>query len=555
MASAALGSIGFAFEPTATPGEQIDTPPGAASDLSILTYGAVAASASASNQPSGSGGMRLHIYVYANTATGTVTVAGKDIAGNAITETTPTIAIASVNPQSQETGRFDYVTTHVYNTINASGITTSGLTNGFIKIGGIFAAKLSAPGILKATPKYGEYSPDEHRALGDRHSNKQQTVKDVDIELQMAMYPDTGLVLPYSIINSVNNPSTLATNPGSPVINLASTAVASAPFTLSLQPTAPGQKFILVVTGSSAVGTITLTGKDVFGANQSEVISCPTNALAANGNGTYYSTNVYSLINASGVTVTGLTSGSVAITSVFGWNRNFFPSATPFTLGLEHFLGSESAIMPFVAVSEIEFDFDVKKEFTAKLKGVAQDRLPIGNRGTTPLTTSNVVAVAQPVDRNLPSWQCQVYFDAISGTAGTTLYGALMSGKIKISLPTEGVHVLNNKQVYTQVGRGKWFIEVEGHAIYTDVVQQELWRQDTKQWLQLNFYGKPVGSNVYQTIQFVIPFKFEKFEPSSEPSKKYAELDFAGIGEYNAAIGASYQVNWLNSQQPPNYTS
>lgn len=549
MVSAALGSIGFAFEPTAAPGEQVDN------GLDILTYQAVSASFSASNQPTGSGGMRMHIYVYSNTATGSVTIAGKDIAGNVITETTPTIPIAPVNPQSQETGRFDYVTAKVYGSINASGITTTGLTGGFIKVGGIYAAKILMPGTAKITPKFGEYSPDEHRAIGDRHSGKVQTVKDVDIELDATMYPDQSMVMPYAIVNSANNPSTLVTNPGSPVVNLASTAVASAPFTLTTQPTAPGQKFILVVTASSAVGTITLNGKDIFGNNQSEVIACPLNSGAANGNGTYYSTNAYSLINASGVTVTGLTSGSVAISSVFGWNRVWLPAINPYTLALEHFLGSESACVPFMAMQEIEFTYDVKKEFTWKAKAFGQDRLPIGSRVAAPLTTSNVVALSQPTDRPLASWACQVFFDPISGTPGTTSYGSLMQGKIKITLPTEGIHTLSNKQVYTQVGRGKWFIEVEGKAVYTDVVQQEQFRQDAKQYLQLSFYGKNIGSNSIQTIIFIVPFKFNKFEPTSTPSMKYPELDFGGIGEYDPGIGASYKVLWNNSLNPPNYTS
>ncbi len=196
MVSSALGSIGFAFEPIAAPGEQVDTPPGGASDVSILSYSAVAASFSATNQPTGSGGMRCHIYVYNNTATGTVTIAGKDIAGNAISETTPTIPIAPVQPQSQETGRFDYVTTNVYAQINASGITTSGLTGGNLKVGGIYGAKFQLPGTLKVVSKYGEYSPDEHRGLGDRHSHKVQTIKDVDVELDTAIYPTVAYGFP-----------------------------------------------------------------------------------------------------------------------------------------------------------------------------------------------------------------------------------------------------------------------------------------------------------------------------------------------------------------------
>src|SRR5258708_3691567 len=205
MPAAALGATGFAFEPTAFPGEQIGAAPNGSTDLSILAYGNGAPTASATNQPRSSGGMRLHIYAYNNTATGTVTITGKDAAGNAVTETTPTIPIAPAQPQSQETGRFDYVTQKVFFSINASGITTSGLTNGAIKIGGIYAAKYLLPGTAKINSKYGEYSPDEHRALGDRHTHKIQTVKDVDVELDMAMYPDSSMFIPFALVNSATN--------------------------------------------------------------------------------------------------------------------------------------------------------------------------------------------------------------------------------------------------------------------------------------------------------------------------------------------------------------
>ncbi len=554
--STALGSIGLAFEPTTAPGEQIDTPPNAAADVSILSYSAVAATASATNQPTSSGGMRMHIYVYSNTATGTVTITGKDIAGNALAETTPTIAIAPVNPQSQETGRFDYVTTGVYSSINASGITTSGLTSGFIKIGGIYAAKYMTPGTVAITPKYGEYSPDEHRALGDRNTHKIQTIKDVDVSLDMALYPDTGVFVPYVIANSVTSPSTLVTNPGSATSLLATTAVAGSPLSLTTQPTAPGMKLILVVTSSSAVGTIALAGKDIFGNNQSETLTCPSQfPQGANGNGTYYSTLVYSAINASGVTVTGLTSGSVAITGVFGWNRNSLPSLSPYTTTVEWFLGSESTCVPFVAWKDLQIDFDVSKELMIKMTGIGQDRLPIGNRGTTPLTASNIVSTSQPIDRPTAGWSCNVYMDPITGTAGTTLFGQMLSGSIKIQNPLEGIHTLSNRQVYQQIGRSKWDLALDAKLVYTDVVQLEQYRQDNKQYVQLSFYGRQVSNNQIQTFTVIIPFKFNKFDPVSVPSGKYPEASIAGIGEYDPGIGASYKLTVLNSIQPPNYVS
>lgn len=553
--STALGSIGFAFEPTTAPGEQIDTPPNAASDVSILSYGAVAATASATNQPTSSGGMRCHIYVYSNTATGTVTIAGKDINGNSITETTPTIPIAPVNPQSQETGRFDYVTVQVYGSINTNGITTSGLTNGFIKIGGVYAAKYMAPGTLAIVPKYGEFSPDEHRALGDRHTHKVQTIKDVDVSLDMTLYPDTSVFVPFVIANSVTNPSTPATNPGSPVSNLTATAVSGSPLSLTAQPTAPGQKFIVVIASSSAVGTVTLAGKDIFGNNQTETINCPANSGAANGNGTYYSSLVYSSINASGVTITGLTSGTIAITSVFGWNRNWLPSLSPFTNTLEWFMGSESLCVPFVAWKDLQLDFDVTKELMLKMTGIGQDRLPIGNRSTTPLTTSNIVNTAQPIDRPTAGWACNVYIDPITGTPGTTLFGQMLSGSVKIENPLEGIHTLANRQVYQQIGRSKWIVTLDAKLVYTDVVQMEQYRQDNKQYVQLSFYGRQVSNNQIQTFTIIVPFKFNKFDPVSVPSGKYPEASIAGIGEYDPGIGASYKMTVLNSIQNPTYTN
>src|SRR5713101_4619344 len=104
MGSAATGSIGVAFEPTATPGERLGF---------ILSYGNVAATASATNQPTGSSGMRLHVLVYDNTATGTVGLAGKDINGNALTETIPptgSIPIFNVSDPtaSKEQRRYEY---------------------------------------------------------------------------------------------------------------------------------------------------------------------------------------------------------------------------------------------------------------------------------------------------------------------------------------------------------------------------------------------------------------------------------------------------------------
>lgn len=540
MGTSALGSIGFAFEPTATPGEQ---------NGFILAYSAVAASASATNQPTGSSGMRLHILVYNNTAAGTVSIAGTDINGNSINETTPTIPIFNTAATTQEQGRFDYETTHVFASINASGITTTGLTGGNIKINGFPGARYLLPATAKITPKYGEFSPDEHRGLPDLNTHKTQTVKDVDIEIDANMYPDESLWVPFTAINSVTSPSTPTTSPGSPTSLLASTAVSGSPLSLTTQPTSPGMRLVLVVSGASGSGTIALAGTSPYtGAALSETIS-------GTGNGTYYSSNTYASINASGITVTGFTSGSLTVTGVFGWNRGWLPSLSPFSTTVEWYTGTDSVCVPGCVFSEYSLDFEVDKEFKVAAKGNGQDYIQIGDRTTNPMSTSRVTALAQPIDAPLPAWTCLVYIDPLSNSPGTTLFGDLMSGKITIKNPLTAVHKMTAQQIYSIVYRKKISLDFEGKIDYTNVLQAEQFRQDLKQYIQLVFQGRNVGAGNYQSIIFIIPFKFNKFDVTSTPSGDHVTADIAGIGEYDPGIGASYKVLWNNSQYPPNYTS
>jgi hypothetical protein len=307
-------------------------------------------------------------------------------------------------------------------------------------------------------------------------------------------------------------------------------------------------KLIMLVTGAGASGSVALAGLDRFGNAQSETVTM-------SGNGTYYSSLIYSAINASGVTVTGLTSGSIAITGVYAWNRSFLPAINPFTQALEWFTGSASFTAPFVAYSDFEFAFDVKKDFTLKATGIAQDMLPIGDRTTVGLTTSRVNPLAQPTDKPNAAWACNVYIDPISGTAGTTQFGDMQSGSLKVSNPLEGVHTLTNRQVYQQVSRGKWSAMLDAVLVFTSLLQMEQFRQDNKQWVQLVFGARSVGGGNIQQIIFVLPFKFTKFEPTSNPTDKYPTVAISGIAEYEPAIGASYKVQWQNSVQPPSYTS
>jgi len=546
MPSTGLGSIGLAFEPTTiNPGEQVDN-----NGSPILTLQAVAATLSATNQPTGSTGMRCHVYVYGNTASGTVTIAGTDINGNSITETSPTIPIFDNTLQSNEVARNEYVTTNVYGTINSSGITTTGLTNGTFKIGGIPGAKSLAPGIAKIDGKYDMYSPDEHRAIGDRHTHKVQTIKSVDVELTTTLYPNSALWVPYGILSNTLSTS-ITTSPGSPTSLLSSTAVSGSPLSLTTQPTAPGMHLILALTGTSVAGNFVITGTDAAGEALVETV------YGSGTNPTVYTVNRFASVGSGGIVVTGFTSGSVTVTGVYGWNRSWLPSITnpPYTNTLEWFTGSASWTVPGVAWSELDLKYDVKKELSVAMKGMGQDQLPIGSQLTTPMTASRVSALAQPVDTPVAGWQCNVYFDPLSGTPGTTQYAYLMDGGIKITYPLETVHTLYNKQVYTVLGRAKYDVAVDGKIVFVDVVQYEKFRSDVKQYLVFKFYGKNTGAGNIFEVDVTIPFKFTKFVETSTPTDKYPMGEFSGIGEYDPAIGASYKISWLNSGWNPSFTS
>jgi len=538
MASAANGSIGFAFEPTATPGERIGF---------ILAYSNVATTASATNQPTGSTGMRCHILVYNNTAVGTVTITGKDINGNALAETTPSIPIFNAASVTDEQGRFDYLTVGVFGSITAASIATTGLIGGQIQINGVPGARWLMPATAKITPKYGEFSPKEHRGLPDLITHKIQTVKDVDVQFDTALYPDTSLFAPFAIANSITSPSTWVSNPSSPTVLLAALAVSGSPLSLTTQPTTPGMKLILTIALATVPGTVTISGINVDGEAVSEVI-------AGAGNGVYYSTLMYKSVNASGLVIAGFTTGTLAVAGVFSWSPTFLPSLNPFSLTTEWYTGTDSVAVPGCVFEEWSLDFDVTKEFKMSMKGFGQDYIYLGNRGTNPMSGQQTSALAQPVDYPLPVWNGTVYIDPLSNSPGTTIFGDLLTGKVTFKAPVDAKHKLNARQTYTVAYRKQISIEFEGKCDYTNLLQAEQFRQDYKQYIALSLQGRFAGGGNYQTITIIIPFKFNKFDVTSTPEMSAPEVDFAGVGEYDGGIGGSYKIIWGNTHTAPNYT-
>src|SRR5258708_34585 len=93
-------------------------------------------------QPNGafttSTGCQLHIYVFGNTGAGTMVIAGTaPVTGSVVNSQTYHVNPAPLNAQ----GYSEFTTTEVFGTVNASGITLTGLTPCQVMIFGSPAGK------------------------------------------------------------------------------------------------------------------------------------------------------------------------------------------------------------------------------------------------------------------------------------------------------------------------------------------------------------------------------------------------------------------------------
>lgn len=673
MGTSVLGRLGIVLESLANPGEQI-----------ILNTTAISAlPASVTTQPnaiSGSSaysGARLLIVVQGNTASGTITVAGKDFsqAQNSVSETTPTFAAAG--SASNPTGTSEYTTIQTFDTINASGVTVSGLTGGTVKIYAIDAVRFLLPAMADMEEKFPPHSPQEQRGLMSRDTAIEQLVKVVDIsKIEQMFYPDnctwlpfatTGAspfviplpslatqikaaaavsTAPYSIAagsqpnvigtasriqfvtsgNSATGTITVAgtniagtaitealTIPGSDgtfttnnsfatinssgitisgmtgaatvqVLALsgqvkASYAVAGGATSLTTQPNTIGPDSILMIvaSGSSAVGTVVVAGTNRLGMAISETVQCGVPG-AANGNGTFYTNQAFSTVNASGVSFTGLTSGSVIINAVPGFSGTWLagPSSTSnpggsdqlYSVTIEWYTGTDAVTLPFSFFTEATLEWGVEKETKWTAKGMAQDMLAIGNRATTPLTASTagigIGAIGgfndywQPFDVGLAGWQVAVFIDALSGTPGTTAYNQVLDGKVTFKTPQKASYPAVNWQRFQKVYRQQRETDLELTIDFIDLVQYEQFRQNfVKQLVQLQFIGPYIGSTLSTVFykQWAYTFAAKILEAKRDPSKmEKVEAKFKLKCEYSSLLGYDYKLVMQN-QQPPIYNS
>jgi hypothetical protein len=536
MGTAAKGTLGLVLENIASPG-----PP-------LLYSGPASASFSLTTQPNGSTGMRLFIIVQGNTTTGTVTIVGTAPGGSAATETTPTIPIQLAS-QSAQVNAFEYVTTAIYSTVNASGVTITGLTNAQISIYGIQTAKFLIPSLAQFSNPYDYFSPQEARGLLDRDTKNLQLIKKSTIDkLDQALYPENSLFAAYMGVSA--NPQ-VSTIPAAPTSLKASALVSGSPISLTTQPTPPGMVLIFTVTGASASGTINITGVNQWN------IAVNNEVITASGNGTYYSANVYSSVAASGITFTGLTGGSVTITGVYGWQYVFTPDLNSlYSAALEWYTGTDSDAIPWGYLTDLEFSFDTSKETSVSLKGGSWDVLPIGNRSTNPMSASQVSPLGQPMDLPMVGWQTAIYVDALSGTPGTTPYSSVTDAKVSIKVPQTSIYTATNSQRYSRLYRGQREVSFTANIDFASLDQYEAYRQNLKQFIAFQFFGTYIGSvggTLYsKSWTWIFPAQYTKF--TKDPTKLEnvtAALDAKGI--YEPSVGYSHKLIVV-CQQPPTYT-
>jgi hypothetical protein len=516
--------------------------------------------------------MRLLIDVRGNLATGTITITGKDFtqAQGALVNTTPTVPVASTasNPQP-----YEYVTPGVYNTIDASGVSVTGLTGGIVRIWGIVAASTLVPAMLESEEKIEKHSPEEQRGTLSRNTNFKNLNKVVDIgKFEQDFYLDNCAQWFGRAV--VGNSPTQVTIPAAATALKTTTAIASFPVTLTTQPNTlgPGSILELVVTGSSAVGTVTVPGTNTLGQAITETVVCGMPA-AANGNGSFYTEQVFA--STGSITATGLTGGSVAFNGLIGLQETYQVGLAGQGAGdtlrpivVEQYTGVDALVHPFAFFEEVSIEGSTEKENKVSCKGGAQDQLAIGDRTVTPLenSTGNVPfgsigalsSLWQPQDVGLGGWQTAWFIDALAGTPGTTAYNQVLDWKINFKNPRTRSYPAVNSQRYQALYRKQREVEIELTIDFIDLIQYEKYRQNVKQLLQVQFL-----SNVYMgTTASIIYFKnwtftfaariIEAKRDATKMDRVEAKIKFST--EYTDTLGYEFKLVTQN-QLAPNYSA
>jgi len=493
--------------------------------------------------PTGSTGMRLHV-TFANWfASGTFVITGVGTPGNTETVNIPAPTLQQL--QSPALANFEYVSVNTYTSIT-NITTTGGMTGAQLTVKGIQGAKYNAPTTaFKSNNPMGRYSANEFNGLSSR--DKKLLATEVKGEISAFDADWYGDLDEYWVYANCGSPSWV-TLPAAPLSVVASATI-TASMTIAGQPTAPGMKLIVVASTFAAGATLTVVGLS-YGISTTEVITIT-------GNGTFYSANTYSQITSIGGTTNATT---VVITGVFGWKGTVTSEATRSSLAVEHFDGSASWVHPGFCATDSDFSVNPSGEAKLTMKGLCQDKLPIGDRTTNPLNVSRVAALGIPLaDLPAAGWQTQVYIDPITSTAQTTPYTD-PEGDIKIVLktPSDAHWTYNNQQEWTRVYAGKPECTVDLNTDIVSLLQYEQERTNLKQYLVVALIGEPIGftGGVFYTKSWTwtLPVRYETYGQEAEPSKANPYAKPKLRCEYDPVIGGAYQLV-IVTRNPPNYTA
>lgn len=532
-ATAAKGSVNLMLE--ASNGEQL-----------ALATQAVSATMTGIAAPVGSTGVRYHIKITNWTTSGSITVTGTGTPNS--TETYNIAAPTAQQTQSAQLASNEYVTVNAYTAI--TNITSTGLTNGTITVWYIQAGKFQIPSIMKSQRKPKIYSPNEHNTLIDRDKKIVHLINETTIdEIKQDVYGDLSLWWPYMIMGA----PTTASLPASPTSIVASTPVtAGSPATLTATaPTAPGMRLIIAVSSFTVLGTLTITGTVNGVSGTSEVINITAN-------GTLYSSNVYSAISSM---ANASYSATVVITGAFGWQYTFLSNGSKYTAAIEWYDGVGSWTHPFSLFTEGDFDIKALTEATLTAKGVAQDKLPLGDRTTTPLSgTSRIASIGTDLsDEPLVGWQTLMYIDAITGTPLTTAWNDVQELKVAVKTTDEHHYTFTNSQNFNRAFTVKREYTVDTTINFIDLLQWEQFRQDLKQYISFQFLGQYIGTvsgtAYFKSWTWTIPVRSDGvFDVTSDPSKGIVTAKGSWRAEYDSGIGASAKLVVVSSK-PPTYPS
>lgn len=532
-ATAAKGTVNLMLE--ANNGEQLAL----ATTPVIATITGIAA-------PVGSTGVRYHIKITNWTTSGTITVTGTGLPNS--TETYNIAAPTLQQTQSAQLAANEYVTINAYSTI--TNITTTGLSNASITVWYIQSGKFQIPSIMKSQRKPKVYSPNEHNTLIEKDKKIVHLINETTIdEIKQDIYGDLSLWWPYMVMGAPTSTASIPAVPTSIVASTPVTAGSPATFSSPTQPTAPGMRLIIVVSSYTVSGTITITGTVQGIANTSEVI----NVTAA---GTYYSSNVYSAISS---IANASYTATVVITGAFGWQLTFLSSGNKYTAAIEWYDGVGSWTHPFCLFTDGSFDIKALTEASITAKGVAQDKLPIGDRTTTPLSGVNRVANigTDLSDEPLVGWQSLVYLDPITGTPLTTAWNDVQELKVDVKAPDEHHYTFTNTQNFNRAYSVKREYTVDTTINFIDMAQWEQFRQNLKQYLAFQFLGSYIGTsastNYFKSWTWTIPIKSDgTFDVTSDPSKGIVTAKAQFRAEYDSGIGGAAKLVVITSK-PPTY--